>query len=316
MSNNKSITRKIRILLLERTSGKNSLWDKEGFDKPVLVSLKYKKDFLDLQSLDDDLIQFATQYAEINKRQISEVDARDALSKLKTIDSEARILYYIMILDAILNNESWRNWNRNQLADYIIKREQKHISIRFKSNSKMIQSYNKLLAFCTATKELPILDIPQDIPEMIKNEIEKISNSICNKDELCAVMQLENNTMQPITPDIIGEYMVLYIIDQFFIDKSEKEKFIKSLWTYAPSDFHFFIYQLVQDKMYDDTRILPYNDIVKLMLFDVIPFDDIYVLRYYARLMWGLTAISNINQCLVYIGILEKIYYTYPLNKL
>ena len=54
-------------------------------------------------------------------------------------------------------------------------------------------------------------------------------------------MQLENNILQPITPDIIGEYMVLYIIDQFFIDKSEKEKFIKSLWTYAPGDFYLFI---------------------------------------------------------------------------
>ena len=226
--NSNSVTRKIRILILERTDGEQSLWMREGFEKTVTGTLKYNKDFLRLQSLDVDLIPFAVKYAEKNGRQISKADAADAWDKLKSIDADTRILYFIMILEAVFNNEPWRSWNRNDLAGYIVRREQEDIAVRFKHNKDVVRSFNRVLAFCTATKELPVFELPENLPVMIKKEIEVIKNNSGDKRELCAEMQLENGVLQPVTPDIIGEYMVLYIIDQYFFDKGEKEEFIRN----------------------------------------------------------------------------------------
>ncbi|MBD5512104.1 MAG: hypothetical protein HDR08_12790, partial [Lachnospiraceae bacterium] len=315
LSRNNSIKKKIRILLLERTDGEKSLWIREGFETSVLAELNYGKDkkgFLQLQPLENDLIQFAMKYAEKNKKQISEADAIDAWNKLKTIDPDTRILYFIMILEAIFNNGPWRNWNRNDLAGYIVQREQEDIAIRFENNNDMIRSFNKLLAFCTATKELPIFELPQSLPEFIKNEVKEISNNARDKHELCALMQLEDGILQPFTPDIIGEYMVLYIIDQYILDQKEKEQFIRNLWIYDSDNFIFFVYRLLEDKMDDES----YNDITKLMLFDAIPYDNIYVIEKYSQLMYGLIAIGDLNQILIYVQTLKKLYHNNPLDKI
>ncbi len=260
LSNNNSITRKIRILFLERTDREQSLWMREGFENQVVADLKYDKDFLRLASLDVDLISFALKYAEKNERQIDEVDAKDAWDKLKLIDADSRTLYYIMILEAIFDDKSWRKWKQHDLAGYIVRREQEDIEIRFKHNKDVIRSFNRVLAFCTATRELPVFEPPENLPEMIKKEIEVIKNNFGDKRELCAGMQLENGVLQPVTPAIIGEYMFLHIIDQYFFDKEEKEEFIRELWTYDSGDFWFFVYRLFQNKMDDGS----YKDITKL----------------------------------------------------
>lgn len=304
---NNSITRKIRILLLERTED----WIREEFNKQVIDSIKYGKDFLELSSLKENLNEFAYKYTKINGGKISEEEIIDAREKLKTIDSDERILYYIIILEAILKKEPWRNWNRINFVDYIVRKEQEYIAVRFKNNKNVIRSFNRLLAFCTATKELPIFEWPKELPELIKNEIKEIHNNTCNKHELSIAMQLDDGILQPITPDIIGEYMVLYIIEQYFFNKNEKEMFIKSLWAYDSGNFLFFVYRLLEDKMDRGS----YNDIIKLMLFDAIPHDNIYIMKNYAKLMWGLVAISDLNQAHMFVEILEKIYRDYPLDK-
>ena len=310
LSNSNSITRKIRILLLERTGGEQSLWMREGFEKQVVADLKYDKDFLRLKSLDAGLISFALKYAEKNGRQIDETDAEDAWDKLKSIDADTRILYFIMILEAVFDNEPWRKWKQHELAGYIVRREQEDIEIRFKHNKDMVRSFDRVLAFCTATKELPVFELPENLPEMIKKEIEVIKNNSGDKHELCAEMQLENGVLQPVTPDIIGEYMVLHIIDQYFFDKGEKERFIRELWNYDAGNFHFFVYRLFEDKMGDGA----YKDITKLMLFDAVPYGDICVMEDYSNLLWGMVAISDLNQALVLVEKLKKMYHDYSFN--
>ena len=310
--NSNSVTRKIRILLLERTDGEQSLWMRDGFEKTVAGALKYDRDFLRLQSLDMDLILFAVKYAEKKGRQISEADAADAWEKLKSIDADTRILYFIMILEAIFDNEPWRNWNRNDLAGYIVRREQEDIEIRFKHDKDMVRSFNRVLAFCTATKELPVFEVPENLPEMIKEEIEVIKNNSCDKHELCAGMQLENGVLQPVTPDIIGEYMVLYIIDQYYFDKGEKSQFIRDLWAYDSGDFHFFVYRLFEDKMDDGA----YEDITKLMLFDAVPYGNICVMENYSNLLWRMAELSDLEQAFTLANILRNVYHNHPLNRM
>ncbi len=312
LSNSNSITRKIRILLLERTDGEQSLWMREGFEKQVVADLKYDKDFLRLKSLDADLISFALKYAEKNGRQIDEADAEDAWDKLKSIDADTRILYFIMILEAIFDNEPWRKWKRHELAGYIVRREQEDIEIRFKHNKDVVRSFNRVLAFCTATRELPVFELPENLPEMIKKEIEVIKNNSGDKHELCAGMQLENGVLQPVTPDIIGEYMVLYIIDQYYFSRGEKEEVIRELWDYDSRNFWIFVYHLFQDKMDDGA----YEDITKLMLFDAVPYGDIWLVEDYSNLLWGMTAISDLKQRLVFVEKLEKIYRDYSFDKI
>ncbi len=310
LSNSNSITRKIRILLLERTGGEQSLWMREGFEKQVVADLKYDKDFLRLKSLDAGLISFALKYAEKNGRQIDEADAKDAWDKLKSIDADTRILYFIMILEAVFDNEPWRKWKPHELAGYIVRREQEDIEIRFKHNKDVIRSFNRVLAFCTATRELPIFELPENLPEMIKKEIEVIKNNSGDKHELCAEMQLENGVLQPVTPDIIGEYMVLYIIDQYYFSRGEKEEVIRELWDYDSRNFWIFVYHLFQDKMDDGA----YEDITKLMLFDAVPYGDICVMEDYSNLLWGMVAISDLNQALVLVEKLKKMYHDYSFN--
>lgn len=308
---NNSITRKIRILLLERTDGEKSLWMKEGFGKQVVLSLKYNKDFLRLQSLKGELIEFAREYTKKNGKEISEEEAIDAWEKLKLIDPDERILYFIMILEALLEKKPWRSWKRINLADYIVKRENEDIAIRFKNNKDMIRNYNRLLAFATATKELPIFELPQDLPEMIKNEIKEISNNACDKHELSAVMQLKDGILQPMTPDIIGEYMVLYIIDHYFLDKKKQLEFIKNLWIYGSDNLIYFVFRLFEDNMNRSS----YDDIIELILFDAVPYDNIYVVENYSKLIEDLIVISNLSQALIFIEVLEKIYYSSLHNK-
>ncbi|MEY8326085.1 hypothetical protein AALB47_19565 [Lachnospiraceae bacterium 54-11] len=312
LSNSNSITRKIRILLLERTDGEQSLWMREGFEKQVVADLKYDKDFLRLKSLDAGLISFALKYAEKNGRQIDEADAEDAWDKLKSIDADTRILYFIMILEAIFDNEPWRKWKPHDLAGYIVRREQEDIEIRFKHNKDVVRSFNRVLAFCTATRELPVFELPENLPEKIKKEIDVIKNNSGDKRELCAEMQLENGILQPVTPDIIGEYMVLYIIDQYYFSRGEKEEVIRELWTYDSGDFEFFVYRLFEDKMGDGA----YKDITKLMLFDAVPYGDICVMEDYSNLLWGMVAISDLKQALVLVGKLEKTYCDYSFDKI
>ena len=312
LSNSNSITRKIRILLLERTDGEQSLWMREGFENQVVADLKYDKDFLRLASLDVDLISFALKYAEKNERQIDEVDAKDAWDKLKSIDADSRILYFIMILEAIFDDKSWRKWKQHDLAGYIVRREQEDIEIRFKHNKDVIRSFNRVLAFCTATRELPVFELPENLPEMIKKEIEVIKNNSGDKHELCAGMQLENGLLQPVTPDIIGEYMVLYIIDQYYFSRGEKEEVIRELWDYDSGDFSLFVYRLFEDKMDDGA----YEDITKLMLFDAVPPDNIAVMENYSNLLCGMVAISDLKQALVLVEKLEKIYRAYSFDKI
>ena len=310
LHNSNSVTRKIRILLLERTDGEQSLWMREGFEKQVAADLKYDKDFLRLKSLDAGLISFALKYAEKNGRQIDKADAKDAWDKLKSIDADSRILYFIMILEAIFDNEPWRKWKPHELAGYIVRREQEDIEIRFKHNKDVIRSFNRVLAFCTATRELPIFELPENLPEMIKKEIEVIKNNSGDKHELCAEMQLENGVLQPVTPDIIGEYMVLYIIDQYYFSRGEKEEVIRELWDYDSRNFWIFVYHLFQDKMDDGA----YEDITKLMLFDAVPYGDICVMEDYSNLLWGMVAISDLNQALVLVEKLKKMYHDYSFN--
>ena len=312
LSNSNSITRKIRILLLERTDGEQSLWMREGFEKQVVADLKYDKDFLRLKSLDAGLISFALKYAEKNGRQIDETDAEDAWDKLKSIDADTRILYFIMILEAVFDNEPWRKWKPHELAGYIVRREQEDIEIRFKHNKDVVRSFNRVLAFCTATRELPIFELPENLPEMIKKEIEVIKNNSGDKHELCAGMQLENGLLQPVTPDIIGEYMVLYIIDQYYFSRGEKEEVIRELWDYDSRNFWIFVYHLFQDKMDDGA----YEDITKLMLFDAVPPDNIAVMENYSNLLCGMVAISDLKQALVLVEKLEKIYRAYSFDKI
>ncbi len=309
---NHSVTRKIRVLLLERTDGENAPWMKEGFEKPLLSSLKYAKSFLRLQSMNNDLISFVMQYAGENHKQIREADAEDARDKLKTIDADTRILYFIMILEAVLNNEPWRRWNRVEITDYIVKREQEDIAARFRNNGDMIRSYYILLAFCTATGELPFFKTPPRLPKLIIEEIEKIRSSSLGRDELCAVMQLEDGCLQPFTPDIIGEYMVLSVLKQYLYDSGQSEAFIRDLWIYDPKNFIFFVYRLFEDHINGGA----FDSIISVMLVDAVPYDMIAVRDAYATLLWCLTGLGDLRKCLFYVKMLEKLYHNDPDNRM
>lgn len=85
LNNSRSVSNKIRVLFLERTGTDNSLWYKGIFDRQIVSELKYKKDFLNLKSLEEELIEFAFQYAEKHDKTISRQSAEEALEKLKAI---------------------------------------------------------------------------------------------------------------------------------------------------------------------------------------------------------------------------------------
>lgn len=315
LNNSRSVSNKIGVLFLERTGTDNSLWYKGIFDRPIVSELKYKKDFLNLKSLEEELIEFAFQYAEKHDKTISRQSAEEALEKLKAIDTDIRILYYIMILEAVLEGKSWRNWDKEQFISYIVDREEKLIYERFGGNRKLIQCYCRLLAFCTATKALQIFNLSPDIPSTVKEDVEVISNTICNKNEICAVMQLKNNALQPITPDIIGEYITLSMIDQYFLQQTEKEEFISSLWTYDPGNFCFFVYRVMGDKIYGNHVPSEFDEIINLMVFKSIPLQDIHAVEYYAHLLWGLTEGSDFKQITAYVDRLEQLYDIYPASE-
>lgn len=316
LNNNISVSRKIRVLMLERTCGEKALWYKGIFDKPLLLSLQYKKKFLELYPMEDSLIHLALKYAEKSKKKISEIDAKEAFEKLKILDPDMRILYYIILLEAISEEATWKNWNKTELIKYIIDREQGFIDVRFNNDRKMIQVYNRLLAFCTATREMPFFDLPSNIPEIIKRDVELLYDTFCDKDKLYAVMLLKDDAIQPFTPNVIGEYMVLYTIDRYLIKQSDKEQFVYNLWLYDPENFAQFIFRLMEEKKYESHLISLYDDIVNLMLFRSIPHDNTLVIQYYSILMRSLTVNNEIRFILLCIKVLESLYMENPHNNI
>ena len=305
---NKSVSSKIRILILERTGEENSLWYREIFDTFRLKSCRFD-DFLKLRPLNEEkYIELAMEYTKKMKRKFELEQAREALKHLEEIDRQKRILYYILIIDAILSDESWRKWSRTDLAEFIVKREIKIIKERFKKEcTGILPEYKKVLAFCTATKQISLKNIQDNLQGNILQYVNIIKNKCQDIEQLMGLIQSKSITINPMTPDIVGEFYVLHVLCIYYIDNKKVNDFIQEAWNFAPEDFMVFIYRIIQDKLWGSEELPDFDRVVSEMLEEPETSSE-EVLVAYCTLLRVLIAIESPisgNECLKRI---EKVY--------
>lgn len=158
--NNNPRNRPLRVLLVERETNDESRvasWVTQLYSS-VHNEAQFKKachkEFLNLQPLsDDNLKKIIKNYAiamksEYNQGNIMSDEKADMLlQKLKTIDPILyRPLYAMFLTDAYIEGNDSERWNREDILDYIIGRENKRL--RFNVEYIMSSEDNKLFSVC------------------------------------------------------------------------------------------------------------------------------------------------------------------------
>ncbi|WP_148566557.1 hypothetical protein [Acetobacterium paludosum] len=247
-----TLSKKIRILLIEREADESALWYKNNFDTTVIKGTRYKE-FYKLKTINDEkLKKLASNYLLENySKQINENELNSVLTQLAEVDPEKRILFLMMILDARNENtEKWRNWDKNQLSDYIVKRELQNIKNRFAGLTEDIyKAYNRLLCFATMTEMLNLEDPPVDLPVFLQKDCERLSNAFAFNSELMALLQENELVIRPYTPDILGEYLSLVLFQEVFRSQSEKEAVIEAAQKIGGQNYYIFLGRCFNDGM-------------------------------------------------------------------
>jgi hypothetical protein len=234
----KSDAHKIRILLLDRY-GADGLWYGDFMEKAAVAGCRYT-DLYELGSLDD-LSVFARQYIEEQSADVADDEIKAALDKLPQIDKERRVLYFVMILDAVLDKQpDWRAWNKDQVLNYILTREIRVIESRFRGKNKAFKSYMRLLLYATLTKELGT----NDLPEQIEKDYIEIIDGFPDRKSAHKAMGAEGGIIRPLTPDLIGEYFALFFWDEYLPLKSQQEPLVSTAWAENPLEISDFLFRV------------------------------------------------------------------------
>ena len=314
LATSKTLQHKIRILLIDREVDEKALWYTWQFDTPVLKGSQYA-DFYNLGYLSDKKLgELSVNY--ISKRyqkNLDESELSTILSHLIEIDPTKRILYLLMILDAWVENpDQWRNWNKIELANYIVKREIKNINDRFvEVEPEAKKAYKRLLCFATMTGGLDIAHLPEGFSDALKNDYLTLKISCESRSQLCALIQSTQLVIQPYTPDILGEYLALKLFDESFWDEIERNQIIQSAYQIASLNFFYFLDRCLQDYM---NQVRDFSDLFSFEVFLQTPLYLNAKLSY-ASFLVDLSMTQKVAEATVTANRLEGLYQAHPENE-
>ena len=234
---------KIRILLLER-SGADGLWYKNFSDRHIVRQCCYAEP-VELEALaPDELVQFAYKYAKAKGRTLSDVEIAKAQSDLKELDTEERILYFIMILDRIIEEKAeQKGVGRIDLLSYILEREIRDIRTRFNGDIKAFKNYMQMLIVATATTGISV----NNPPEWLQEKCAAIFGAFPDATSAKRAMTAQDGILQPFAPDLIGEYLVLSSVAEYFPFDTDIGCFIKQAWDSNPDYLSDFLIRIKDD---------------------------------------------------------------------
>lgn len=233
----KARERKIRILLIERT-GEEGLWYGNFTQRSSIFACRFGC-FLEISPLGrDELFSFAHEYANMSNAKISKKRIAAAISALKVIDKEERILFFILILHKYFDEKTGHmSTSRAQLMDYIIHQEIQNMEARFHGDVKTFRTYMQLLIIATATSEISITDPP----DYLKDKCDYIFANLLPSSSAKKAMAIAGDNLYPFTPDPIGEYLVLTKLEEYFPLRADQRWFSEIAWTNFPKEYSSFL---------------------------------------------------------------------------
>ena len=260
---------KMRFVFIER-EGKGEennvpLWYQNlrgsGEQTRCVERLGYKKyngtPFLQLSALyRNQLEKIVVDYAKIYRKALSDEQIKWILEKAEEIDRKQgnpRVLIVLFTADAVIQNREYKNWNMQQLINEIIKKYSDHWKkVLCRNDEKIFNALQEMLLFSTVTGSW---EPGNKVPELFVNS----SSILCSLDSsdleqlICEVNEEKQfeGKLNPLEPDLIGEYYVLDCWTKKKYDGEYLEKVFCALWEY-PVYFAQFIDRCIQNYIKQD----------------------------------------------------------------
>jgi len=246
---------KIRIILVERipqiiNTNTDQISDPDWFrfysdgvcDSRLLWELCHRRIFLDLKSLDEyAAYSIIEDYAYRNGVTIMRQIIEALIKHTKEVNNnKISPLYLLFITDAWINYKDILKWDRDKILEYFAIKEERRIrdcfSLSSEPNKKAIAI---LYMIATITEELKLEDIRLFL------DAEMLMVTGVSETEL--MTELYNNPytskgyLYGIEPDLVGEYYVLYSIEQHDRDHSILKLFDFLVKQYPESAIRFIL---------------------------------------------------------------------------
>ena len=327
-TNEKNRSRPMRVLLVERESCTNeadSGWVKQLYadvhHEQKLINACYRENFLVLQPLgDDDLLDIIGNYALALNRDSEHMDyvLPDAvklqlLQKLKSIDPKLnRPLYALFLTDAYVAGKSPEQWGRNDILEYVTKRERKRLEFNIRQtlglpDQKFYAACLYLYSMATVLQDAPLEELRLLCPDMWDIIQRKADPFISPADMLEQVGLAVRGTVFALRPDLIGEY---FVYTWLLSHPDKAQRFLYATWQRpAPTAvffswiFHDYDYLLNQNAKHWEL-IIP-NDI---------PASEDTAWFYAALLVNMICFCSITEECERQISLLKELVSYYPAN--
>ncbi|MFI3170246.1 MAG: ATP-binding protein [Faecalibacterium sp.] len=170
-------------------------------------------DWLEIKDLQrNDLFNIMDNFAKISKTMLTEQAKENIFNYVSTTlfknTNKPLPLYFLIVTDAHINGKEFSHWDTEDVLDYTLTRNKLFWFDHFAENDPAYTAFLKLLYLCTATGSFDIYDTHAPY---FSNDLTVLCSYSSQSDRF--IPQLENHCLlQPVEPDIIGEYFVLHYL--------------------------------------------------------------------------------------------------------
>lgn len=216
-------------------------------------------------------------------------------------------LIALLLADAYMNGEDVLDPER--LMSYVIERNRESWKRAFASYSKqedLVSSLERALVYVTATGGCDLTDLPPPLTadgQLLINTLGK--DGVNQLPALIAGDVQQHHQLEPLKPDIVGEYFVLNYIDRNCYSDNCKQM-IEACWEKS-EEFLPFLIRCVRSYLGE------FPDLVfgkqPILFCGARPFDQ-------ALVLFGMTTLSEITICQKALKHIEGLYQKYPESQL
>ena len=203
--------------------------------------------FLKLERMDAvSLDKMIRDYASRNGRELDRETRKWILGKAAEIDKKRegiRPLIVLFTADAVMRDREYNKWDIPALIENILRRYEGNKAIRqgghwretvCQGREDLFCALEEMLMFATAVSGWKLED-SDELPEVFRASAEKILEMTADelKTFICAVNEDDeyNGVLQPLEPDLIGEFYVLEYWNQRRFQKEYFEKIKEVFWS-------------------------------------------------------------------------------------
>ncbi len=258
----------VRVLLVERDSGtgqEDFAWTRQlyadVYHEHKLRNACYREAFLTLQPLpDDDLLAIIGEYGAALKRNrqcgdsaLPDTVRQSLLGKLKSVDPGlCRPLYGMFLTDACVNGSDPQKWSRNDILDYVTRREQKRLQFQLqqilgKEDEKLYETCLHLQSMATVLQDAPAEELQRLCPGQWEILAKKADCFASPLSMLERAGLMTKGKFSALRPDLIGEY---FVFTWLLRHQEEAQPFLEAAWKKPGAAFVFF------DRMFRDYHYL------------------------------------------------------------